>query len=201
MHSYASHNLKAATERAIEKLESGVSVGFLSDRGTPGISDPGYRVIRSCHERGIPIISIPGANAAISALAASGLPTDEFLFVGFLPAKQGARREKLAAIRNVTSTIVFYEAPHRIDAALQDIQEVLGDREVCVAREITKIHEQYLFGRLATVRETVKPIGEFVVVIEGAREAAPDLPPSTRDEVLKRLGMSRNELYDLFFKK
>src|SRR5438477_4454689 len=106
----------------------------------PAISDPGYRVVRLCRERGIPVVAIPGPNAAVTALAASGLPSDRFMFVGFLPAKKNARREKLTELMNVPCTLVFYEAPHRIEATLDDLYEVLGDREACVARELTKIH-------------------------------------------------------------
>lgn len=199
--SYHDFNEEQKAQELADRIAAGESIALVSDAGTPVISDPGYRIVRACRERGIPVISIPGANAAMAALAASGLPTDEFLFAGFLPAKQGARREKLTALRNVTATLVFYEAPHRIEASLRDMQEVLGDREVCAAREITKIHEEYLFGPLSTVREAVKPIGEFVVVTAGAKEPAADAPPTTREEVLKRLGMTRNQLYDLFFKK
>src|SRR5205823_2043383 len=175
-------------------------VAIVSDAGMPAISDPGCRVVRLCRERGIPVVVIPGPNAAVTALAASGPPSDEFLFVGFLPAKKNARCEKLRELMNVQCTLVFYEAPHRIVAALEDIHEVLGDREVCIAREITKLHEEYLFGKLSNVRENLKTLGEFVIVVAGAKEIT-EARPLTREEALKKLGMTRNELYVLFFKK
>src|SRR5437667_9374041 len=121
------------------------------------------------------------------------------MFVGFLPSKTAARRKKLMSLANVACTLVFYEAPHRIEEVLADIQEVLGDRETCIARELTKIHEEYLFGKLSQVRQHVNALGEFVVVVSGATEFRQ--APLTREEVLKMLGMSRNQLYDLFFKK
>src|SRR5436190_9403611 len=140
MTSYHEFNEEKKAEELAAKLAGDVRVALATDAGTPAIADPGYRLIRLCRQRGVEVIAIPGPNAAVAALAASGLPSDEFMFVGFLPSKKSARREKLTALMNVTGTLVFYEAPHRVDAALEDMQEVLGDREVCVAREITKIH-------------------------------------------------------------
>ncbi len=198
--SYHEFNEEKKAEELAEKIAGGMNVALVSDAGTPAISDPGYRLVRLCRERGIPVVAIPGANAAITALSASGLPSDEFMFAGFLPSKKNARREKLADLVNIRFTMVFYEAPHRIEEALGDLQDVFGDREVCVARELTKIHEEYLFGKLSDVRRRVKPVGEFVVVVGGAAEPR-EAPPLTREEALKRLGMTRNQLYDLFFKK
>ena len=143
----------------------------------------------------------PISNAAVTALAASGLPSGEFLFAGFLPAKKNARRQKLTDLANIVCTLVFYEAPHRIETSLEDIQEIFGDREACVARELTKFYEEYLFGRLSDVRKRVKPLGEFVVVVAGNKEIQKKETPLSREDVLKKLGMTRNELYDLFFKK
>jgi 16S rRNA (cytidine1402-2'-O)-methyltransferase len=122
------------------------------------------------------------------------------MFLGFLPSKKNARREKLNRVVNVACTLAFYEAPHRIEETLEDMQEVLGDREVCIAREITKIHEQFLFGMLSQVRPQIKPLGEFVVVVSGATEMR-EAPPLTREEALNKLGITRNQLYELFFKK
>jgi 16S rRNA (cytidine1402-2'-O)-methyltransferase len=198
--SYHEFNEQKKAEELAEKLTRDTKIALVSDAGLPGISDPGYRVVRLCRERGIPIVAIPGPNAAVTALAASGLPSGEFMFVGFLPPRKNARLEKLRDLINVGCTLVFYEAPHRIDAALEDLYEVLGDREVCVARELTKIHEEYLFGRLSDIRKEVKALGEFVVVVSGAVEVR-ETAPRTREEVLKKLGMTRNELYELFFKK
>jgi 16S rRNA (cytidine1402-2'-O)-methyltransferase len=119
------------------RIQDGLKVALVSDAGTPGISDPGYRLVRYCRENGLDVVAIPGANAAITALAASGLPSDEFFFAGFLPAKKGARRERLEALREMRSTLVFYEAPHRIEETLADMEEIFGDREACIARELT----------------------------------------------------------------
>ena len=197
--SYHDFNEEKKAEELVRKLAGDANVALVSDAGTPAISDPGYRIVRICRERAIPVIAIPGPNAAVAALSASGLPSDEFLFLGFLPATKNARKQKLTAVANVTSTLVFYEAPHRIEGVLADIQEVFGDREVCVSRELTKIHEEHLFGKLSDVRTRVKALGEFVIVAAGATEFRK--APLTREEVLKTLGMTRNELYDLVFKK
>ena len=122
------------------------------------------------------------------------------MFIGFLPSKKNARRDKLTSLMNVTWTLVLYEAPHRIEETLADVQEIFGDRETCVAREMTKLHEEFLFGRLSEVRPKVNAIGEFVVCVAGATEVR-ESAPLTREDVLKKLGMTRNQLYDLFFKK
>src|SRR6266571_7003508 len=200
MTSYHEFNEEKRAAELADKLVGNTNVALVSDAGTPAIADPGYRLVRLCRQRDIPVVAIPGPSAAVTAIAASGLPSDEFMFVGFLPAKNNARREKLTSLANVTCTLVFYEAPHRIEAALGDLQEALGDREVCIAREITKIHEEFLFGRVSEVKTHIKPLGEFVVVVGGATELR-EAAPLTREEVLKKLGLSRNQLYDLFFKK
>src|SRR5438128_5531137 len=126
MTSYHEFNEQKKAEELTEKVAGNANVAIVSDAGMPAISDPGYRVVRLCRERGIPVVVIPGPNAAVTALAASGLPSDEFLFVGFLPAKKNARCEKLRELMNVQCTLVLYEAPHRIEAALEDIHELLG---------------------------------------------------------------------------
>jgi 16S rRNA (cytidine1402-2'-O)-methyltransferase len=197
---YHDFNEEKKAEEFAAKLTGDMQIALVSDAGVPAISDPGYRIVRLCRERGIPVVAIPGPNAAITALAASGLPSDEFIFVGFLPPKRMARREKLSELVNVPCTLVFYEAPHRIDESLEDIQAVLGDREVCIAREITKVHEEYVFGKLSEVRQHITARGEFVIIVHGAT-AVREAKPATREEVLEKLGMTRNELYALFFKK
>lgn len=200
MTSYHEFNEERKAEELVGKLAGAATMALVSDAGTPAIADPGYRLVRLCRQRGIPVVVIPGPSGVVAAVAASGLPSDEFLFLGFLPSKKGARHEKLVAVANMTCTLVFFEAPHRIEAALEDAQEALGDREVCVAREMTKIHEEFLFGKLSEVRARLKPLGEFVVVIGGATEVR-ETAIVTREDVLKKLGMTRNQLYDLFFKK
>ena len=199
--SYHEFNEQKKAEELAEKLTGDMKIVLVSDAGMPAISDPGYRLVRLCRERGIPVVAIPGPNAALTALAASGLPSGEFLFAGFLPARKNARRQKLADLANIVCTLVFYEAPHRIETSLDDIQEIFGDREACVARELTKVYEEFLFGRLSDVRKRVKPLGEFVVVVAGNKETQKKETPLSREDVLKKLGMTRNELYDLFFKK
>jgi 16S rRNA (cytidine1402-2'-O)-methyltransferase len=200
--SYHEFNEREKSVELADRVERGESIALVSDAGTPAISDPGYRLVRLCRERGLNVVAIPGANAAITALSASGLPSDNFLFAGFLPPRKSARREHLESLRSFRGTLIFYESPHRIQSTLEDIQEILGDRESCIGRELTKLHEEYLFGKVSAVRERIKQIGEFVIVVGGfsGAEALPD-PKLTREEVLKTLGISRNELYDLFFKK
>src|SRR5438477_4134379 len=197
--SYHDFNEQKKAEELAEKLAGDTKVAIVSDAGMPAISDPGYRIVRMCRERGIPVVAIPGPSAAITALAESGIPSDELMIVGFLPLKKLARRGKLTELANTTCTLIFYEAPHRVEESLEDIQEVFGDREVCIAREISKVHEEYVFGKLSEARKRIKPLGEFVVIVRGATETKA-AAPQTREEVLKKLGMSRNQLYDLFFK-
>ena len=200
MTSYHEFNEEEKAAELAKQLKNGTTIALVSDAGTPAIADPGYRLVRLCRQNNIPVIPIPGPNAGLTALSASGLPSDQFMFVGFLPAKKNARREKLIAVANVACTLIFYEAPHRIEESLEDLQEMLGDRETCVAREITKLHEEFLFGRISDVRPRIKPLGEFVVVVGGATEVRAETK-LTREDALKKLGMTRNELYDLFFKK
>jgi 16S rRNA (cytidine1402-2'-O)-methyltransferase len=200
MTSYHEFNEEQKAEELANRLGNTTSLALMSDAGTPAIADPGYRLVRLCRQRGIPVVPIPGPNAAITALSASGLPSNEFIFAGFLPSKKNARVEKLTTLAGLACTLILYEAPHRIESALSDMQDILGDREVCVARELTKIHEEFLFGKLSEVRPRVKPLGEFVIMVTGATEVRQPAP-RTREEVLKQLGMTRNQLYDLFFKK
>ena len=200
MTSYHEFNEEIKAGDLVKQLEGGTSVALVSDAGTPAIADPGYRLVRLCRQKNLPVIAIPGPNAAVTALSASGLPSDEFMFGGFLPAKKNARRERLTSVVNVACTLIFFEAPHRIEEALEDLYDLFGDREICVARELTKVHEEFLFGKISEIRPRVKALGEFVIVVSGAKEArAP--AKLTREDVLKKLGMTRNELYELFFKK
>ena len=200
--SYHDFNEREKAVELADRIERGESIAVVSDAGTPAISDPGYRLVRICRERGIPVVAIPGANAAITALSASGLPSDQFMFVGFLPPRRSARREHLETLRTFQGSLIFYEGPHRIQDALEDIQFVFGEREVCIGRELTKIHEEYLFGTLSEVRPRIKELGEFVIVVAGAGSSIDPAPRElTRESVLKTLGISRNQLYDLFFKK
>src|SRR5437588_4756155 len=156
--SYHDFNEEQKARQFAEQLAGETKIALVSDAGMPAISDPGYRIVRICREKGIPVVAIPGPSAAITALAASGLPSDEFMFIGFFPAKKMARRGKLTELAAITCTLIFYEAPHRIDEMLEDVEEIFGDREVCIARELTKLHEEYVFGKLSEARKRIKPL-------------------------------------------
>ena len=172
------HNEDARAAELVRRVGAGDSVALVSDAGMPGISDPGYRVVRAMIEAGLRVEPIPGASAVTAAVAASGLPTDSYRFCGFLPAKKGQRTTALEALREETATLAFYEAPHRIAATLADVEEVLGARAVVAAREITKMHEEFLRGTAGEVRETIEARGgvkgEIVLLVAGARSVAKD---------------------------
>jgi 16S rRNA (cytidine1402-2'-O)-methyltransferase len=167
MTSYYEHNKLTKLDYILGQLEKG-DVALVSEAGMPGISDPGYELIVAAGKRNIDITLIPGPSAITAALAVSGLPTDRFTFIGFLPNKAAARRKALEAIRDETGTVIALEAPHRITAALEDIRQILGDRHISVCRELTKLHEEVFRG---TVGEAIKhfpaPRGEFTLVIQG----------------------------------
>ncbi len=169
--SYHEHNEREQAVNLLELLKSGVDVAVVSDAGTPGISDPGFRIVKTALEQDLQVVPVPGATALISALVASGLPSDEFFFGGFLPARSGQRRARLAELSTIPSTLIFYEAPHRIAASLKDAREVLGEREAVVARELTKLHEEILRGRLSELatqfsKGNPEPRGEMVLIID-----------------------------------
>jgi 16S rRNA (cytidine1402-2'-O)-methyltransferase len=154
--SYHEHNEMTRAPELVQQMQDGASVALVTDAGMPGISDPGFRLISLAIRHQLSVVPIPGASAFLCALVASGLPTDSFLFSGFLPAKSGERRAALDAIKLSPRTQVFYEAPHRVVAALEDIVEVLGPhRQIVVAREVTKLHEEFLRGRAADVLKTL----------------------------------------------
>jgi 16S rRNA (cytidine1402-2'-O)-methyltransferase len=155
--SYHEHNEMTKSAELVKEMQEGASVALVTDAGMPGISDPGYRLITLAIRHRVPVVPIPGASAFLAALVASGLSTDSFRFSGFLPAKRGERRAALDAIKSSPRTQVFYEAPHRIVESLADVVEVLGDaRHVVVAREVTKLHEEFLRGRAGEVLENLK---------------------------------------------
>ncbi|MBV8857149.1 MAG: 16S rRNA (cytidine(1402)-2'-O)-methyltransferase [Acidobacteria bacterium] len=168
--SYHEHNERERALELAQLIEEGRTVALVSDAGTPGVNDPGYRLVRACVERNLRVVPVPGPTAFVAALTASGLPTDEFYFGGFLPARSHARREKLAAVKSLRATLVFYETPHRLAHALADALEVLGEREAAVARELTKVHEEIVRGRLSELAERFAPEGaargELVLVID-----------------------------------
>lgn len=164
--SYHEHNEEERAGQLIEKLHSGASIALVSDAGMPLVSDPGYLIVRLCAEQGIPVVPIPGPSALITALAASGLPTNEFTFAGFLPSRRAARRARLAEFASLKSTLIFYEAPHRIKETLADARDVLGSRQSVIARELTKLHEQFIRGSLSDMELSEGAIrGEIVLLI------------------------------------
>jgi len=159
--SYHEHNEMTRAPELVVELEQGARVALVTDAGMPGISDPGFRLISLAIRHHVPVVPVPGASAFLSALVASGLPTDAFRFSGFLPAKTGQRQQLLESIRESPRTQVFYEAPHRVKEAVTDIAEVLGkDRHIVVAREVTKLHEEFLRGRAGEILEILKSRGE-----------------------------------------
>ncbi len=159
--SYHEHNEMTKAAELVVNLEGGAKIALVTDAGMPGISDPGFRLIALAIRHHVPVVPIPGASAFLAALVASGLPTDSFRFSGFLPAKSGQRRKLLESVRESPRTQVFYEAPHRLLETLQDVIEVLGgDRHVVVAREVTKIHEEFLRGRAEEVLHQLKARGD-----------------------------------------
>jgi 16S rRNA (cytidine1402-2'-O)-methyltransferase len=173
--SYFEHNKLAKLDELLERLESG-DIALVSEAGMPGISDPGYELIAAAARRDIPVIPIPGPSAITTALAVSGLPTDRFLYVGFLPARSAARRRVLESVAGEPGTIVVLEAPHRLAASLRDILDVLGDRRIAVCRELTKLHEEVFRGTVAEAASRfVRPRGEFTLVIEGQGVVRPEM--------------------------
>ena len=172
--SYFEHNELKRTPQILEALREGKSVAVVSDGGSPGLSDPAYRIVTAAIEECMRVEALPGANAIIPALTASGLPTDRFFFEGFLPVKSARRRKRLQELKAFPHTMIFYESVHRIAKSLADIADVFGPRRLCVGREISKIYEEYIRGPAPEVARHfagVTPKGEFVVVVEGCREA------------------------------
>ncbi|MDQ2712113.1 MAG: 16S rRNA (cytidine(1402)-2'-O)-methyltransferase [Acidobacteriota bacterium] len=193
--SYHEHNEASRSAELIQLLEDGKSIALVSDAGTPLLSDPGYKVVSGAVEKGIQVVPIPGASAVLSALTAAGLPTDSFLFLGFLPPKSMARRNKLESVMSQTATIVAYESPHRILETLADIQSTFGTRRIVLAREITKLHEEFLRGSAAEIREQLaaRPSikGEITLVIGRGEEIVTMDDPAAEVERLSREGLSR----------
>lgn len=172
IHPYHAFNEHKVVESLVDRIRNGESMALVTDAGTPSISDPGFLIVRSCLNRGVPVECLPGATAFIPALVNSGLPSDRFCFEGFLPHKKG-RNKRLSQLRNETRTMIFYESPHRLVKTLQQLAEYLGeDRASSISREMTKIHEETIRGSLSELithfqQHPVK--GEFVIVIEGSR--------------------------------
>ena len=192
MVSYHAHNELMRAPELVIQLEEGAQVALVSDAGTPVVSDPGHRLVVLCLRHHIPVVPIPGPSAFVAALAASGLPTDEFLFVGFLPPRAGARRKKLDALKSEPRALVLYEAPHRLAETLADAADILGSRHAVVAREVTKIHEEFLRGSLPELRDAARkraPRGEITLLIgpavDGEAQAVPAVSLKERVEQLE----------------
>jgi 16S rRNA (cytidine1402-2'-O)-methyltransferase len=219
--SYHEHNEAERTAELVERLQAGETVALVSDAGMPLVSDPGYRLVRAAIDGGITVVPIPGPSASLTALAASGLPTDAFHFGGFLPAKTGQRARLLESLADEQATLIFYEAPHRVLESLEAIEAALGPRPVVVARELTKIHEEFLRGTAGEIRaqlaarDTVK--GEITILIGKSEGPPPDdtpLPEAVdtlvRDgvprmdaikQVARRRGLSKREVYHQLLKE
>jgi len=213
--SYHEYNEAERSEELAERLRAGAAIALVSDAGMPLVSDPGYRLVRAAIESGVPVLAIPGPSAALSALAASGLPTDAFHFAGFMPHKAAQRVKALRALAEEQATLIFYEAPHRILATLEAVEQTLGPRAVAVARELTKIHEEFLRGTAAEVRaelaqrDAIK--GEITLLIGKAAAPPPDDTPVEEavaalvragaprmdaiKQVARRRGLSKREVY------
>jgi 16S rRNA (cytidine1402-2'-O)-methyltransferase len=196
--SYHEHNEAARAAELVQQLQAGSSGALVSDAGTPLISDPGYRLVAAAIAAGIAVVPIPGASAALAALAGSGLGTDAFQFRGFLPPRSAARRKTLEALKDADCTLIFYEAPHRILEALEDIEAVLGPRQVVVGRELTKIHEEFLRGTASEIRIQLagRPSVKGEITLLLGRASADSTPASlseAEDEVreLEQQGLSR----------
>lgn len=223
--SYYKQNEKTKSEILIKKLLEGQNVAVVSDAGTPGISDPGEEIVKVAIENGIEIIPIPGACAFVNALIASGLSSKEFAFIGFLSAIKKEKKDKLEEIKYETRTLILYEAPHKLKGTLEAIYEILGDRNIVLARELTKIHEEFLRDRISNIINRIDEIkGEFVILIEGNSESKKDLElfdlnsksleehfqyyqnqGLEKKEIIKKIAKDRNtnknEIYQYFLEK
>ena len=223
--SYYKQNEKIKSNILIEKALRGENIAVVSDAGTPGISDPGEEIVKEAIKNSIEIIPIPGACAAINALITSGLDTSGFVFVGFLSVNKKEKQEKLKEIKKIKSTLIFYEAPHKLVNTLENIKEILGDRKIVLAREITKIHEEFIRGNISEILgEIENPKGEFVILVEGSKTSEEDEQKKNlknlsleehfeyyknqnyeKKEIIKKIAKDRNtnknEIYQYFLGK
>ena len=194
--SYHRHNEEQRKEMIIDKLKNGENIAIVSDAGTPGICDPGEVLIYECIKENIKVVPIPGACAMINALIASGISTKEFTFWGFLPLNKKLRKEKLEYIKNETKTVIIYEAPHKLKSTLEDLKEILEKRKVVIARELTKIHEEFIRGTIDEILEKADSLkGEIVLIIEGNKES------NHHDNKNKFIEMSLEKHYEYYEKQ
>ena len=200
--SYHEHNERSKAQTLIERLRRGEQLALVCDAGTPAISDPGYRLVVEAIGAGITVVPLPGASALTAALSAAGLPTNRFIFDGFLPAKKTERRRRIEAMKQESRTLVFYEAPHRLKETLDDLEELLGERQLAIGREISKLHEEFWRGTVSELRsqideQTVK--GEITLVVQGAIGQ----PPVSEEELIREIdclaqdGMRVKEIAEL----
>jgi len=197
MESYHKFNEATRAQQLVQRLREGKNIVLVSDSGMPLISDPGYELVSCCRKEGIPVIPVPGPSAALAALIGSGLPVDSFYFAGFLPPRAGLRKRRLGALSSIPATLIFYEAPHRILSSLEDMIAVLGERRACMARELTKIHEEFLHGTLpeilADLRARPGIKGEITLVIEqGEQIQANSVYP---DSIMQHLEQEMNKSF------
>jgi 16S rRNA (cytidine1402-2'-O)-methyltransferase len=196
--SYHEHNEKERTPLLVERLQSGSSIALVSDAGTPTVSDPGYMLLKRALENNIKVVPIPGPSALLAALSISGLPTDSFIFIGFCAKKKTKRFKQLQEFANETRTLIFYESPGRILALMNEIREVMGDRYGVLCREMTKLHEEFLRGRLSEVIETLsgRPAvkGECTLLVKGCEEAHGVSQDMVRAELIEVLGTKEKKL-------
>lgn len=197
--SYHEHNRQQRLPELLDKLQAGKAIALVTDAGMPGISDPGYELVRACADAGMLVVPVPGASAGVTALSAAGLPTDRFVFEGFLPAKGKERRDRLQALATESRTLVLYESPHRLRQTLRDLAEQLGaDRAIVLARELTKLHEEFWRGTVAEAMQEFgdrQPQGEFTLVIAGDEAPTVVLSESALRAELRHLlqaGQSRS---------
>lgn len=182
--SYYKQNEKVKGDMLIKKVCDGENIAIVSDAGTPGISDPGEEIVKNALEQGIEIIPIPGACAFVNALICSGISSKEICFIGFLSAIKKDKKEKLEELKYETKTIILYEAPHKLKNTLETLLEVLGDRNIVLARELTKIHEEFIRGRTSEILSKLEEIkGEFVIIIEGSKENKTDVEKNNLNEL------------------
>jgi 16S rRNA (cytidine1402-2'-O)-methyltransferase len=216
MLSFWSEREKARTADVLDRIRSGLSVALVSDAGTPGISDPGALLIREAIAEGVEVVPIPGPSALIVALSVSGLPSEEFTFIGFLPPRPSQRKRRLQELLHEPRTLIFYEAPHRVIEMLEDIRDVLGDRSMSLSRELTKLHEETVRGTVSQVLERVSgrdAVGEYVAVVEGRHIGKGNIGEALSEvklfmkrgkgrkeavrEVAEAYGVSKTELYNM----
>jgi len=223
--SYYKQNESTKSAKLVEMLKEGKNIAIVSDAGTPGISDPGEQIVKNAISEGIEIIPIPGAVAFVNALIVSGMNTKEFVFIGFLSAQKKERKDKLEEIKYETKTLIFYEAPHKLKTTLEDILNILGDRNIVLAREMTKIHEEFIRGKASNILANLNEIkGEFVIIVDGSDKSQNDIEIQnlnkmtleqqyefyenqgiSKKDIIKKIAKDRNvnknEIYQYFLEK